>query len=140
MGLVFFFLLVFHVCGLEARKQAQINAPGKLPKDRAVPRGEDAAAVKGYINILKPSPAGRNNLSSFPCCCKKVASGWDGERRGRSLGSLALMPHATAGCPPPWRGGDPGSILAPVAQKAAKVGQPRAREQKFPRTGILPLI
>ena len=57
----------------------QINTPEKLLKHRAEPRGEDAAAVKGYINILKPSPTQRNNLSSFPCCCKKVASGWNGE-------------------------------------------------------------
>lgn len=58
-----FFYLFVHVCGLEAHKRLQINAPGKLPKDRAVPRGEDAAAVKGYSNVLKPSPAWRNNPS-----------------------------------------------------------------------------
>lgn len=100
--------MVFHVCGSDACKRLQINVPEKLLKDRDVPRGEDAAALKGYINILKPSHAQRNKPSSFPCCCKKVASGWDGKRRGMSLESLAPMPHATAGCPPvalrtPWQ-------------------------------------
>lgn len=67
---------------MEEHKRLQINASKKLPEDRAVPRGEDAAAGKGYINVLKPSPAQRNNPSSFPSFPSMLLQG-DFKRLGR---------------------------------------------------------